>query len=279
MPALEITTKVGCPNKCIYCPQEKFVKAYLKRSKQIMMSFATFKKCLNKLPKNVSIHFSGMSEPWSDPECTKMLLYAHEYGFKIIVFTTTVGMNLKDIEAIKDIPFCLFEVHLPDNKDKMSIKVEKNYLKIIKKLAESNIQNIRFRVYDGMIHPQIKKTLVKNIKEKNIHSRAGNLEIYKSKKLSGRIKCKKRLVCNVLLPNGDVILCCNDYGIRHTLGNLLYSDYNSLFKSKEFNKVKKELLDPKSDVICRYCVFAEKLNLAESFKIKIKSLIKNKNVN
>jgi hypothetical protein len=36
---------------------------------------------------------------------------------------------------------------------------------------------------------------------------------------------------NVLLPNGDVVLCCMDYSIKHKLGNLLVDDYYDLFKS------------------------------------------------
>jgi len=29
-----------------------------------------------------------------------------------------------------------------------------------------------------------------------------------------------RIFRNVLLPNGDVVLCCMDYGLDHILGNL-----------------------------------------------------------
>ncbi|MER9007171.1 SPASM domain-containing protein [Mesorhizobium sp. M0862] len=35
---------------------------------------------------------------------------------------------------------------------------------------------------------------------------------------------------NVLLPNGDVTLCCTDFERRHVLGNLLRDEYADLFE-------------------------------------------------
>lgn len=73
--AMEITTRVGCKNMCVYCPQDKFIKAYKKRSDVVQMSLDTFKTCLDKIPHNIHIHFSGMAEPWLNPNCTDMILY------------------------------------------------------------------------------------------------------------------------------------------------------------------------------------------------------------
>jgi radical SAM protein with 4Fe4S-binding SPASM domain len=45
---------------------------------------------------------------------------------------------------------------------------------------------------------------------------------------------------NVLLPNGDVVLCCMDYSLKHIIGNLLTDDYDSLYLSSELIKIMKE---------------------------------------
>jgi radical SAM protein with 4Fe4S-binding SPASM domain len=37
---------------------------------------------------------------------------------------------------------------------------------------------------------------------------------------------------NVLLPNGDVVLCCMDYNLKHIIGNLLTQTYEEIFKGK-----------------------------------------------
>src|SRR5262249_22975036 len=43
---------------------------------------------------------------------------------------------------------------------------------------------------------------------------------------------------NVLLPNGDVVLCCMDYALKHVIGNLLTGDYESLFRSEEVSRIR-----------------------------------------
>jgi hypothetical protein len=69
-------------------------------------------------------------------------------------------------------------------------------------------------------------------------SRAGNIEgkmdVPTPTKLKGPIRCRScndLLNHNVLLPNGDVLLYCMDYGMKHILGNLLSVDYASLFEN------------------------------------------------
>ena len=70
----------------------------------------------DKLRKGTRIDFSGMAEPWLNKDCTKMVLYAHEKGFPIAIYTTLVGMTDEDFDAIKDIPVEEFVLHIPDDK-------------------------------------------------------------------------------------------------------------------------------------------------------------------
>ena len=70
------------------------------------------------------------------------------------------------------------------------------------------------------------------------------------------IKESRPMIAEILATgddNGDVILCCMDYSQEYILGNLLTSDYNSLFRGKVYADVKKGLRDKSSDIICRYC--------------------------
>jgi len=70
-PSLELTTMVGCPLMCSFCPQKTLKSNYGKQEKYLKIS--DLKKILKKIPSNTEIHFSGMSEPWANPDCTKML--------------------------------------------------------------------------------------------------------------------------------------------------------------------------------------------------------------
>ena len=40
--------------------------------------------------------------------------------------------------------------------------------------------------------------------------------------------CVEHLYHNVLLPNGDVSLCCMDYGLDHVIGNLNTQSYEQV---------------------------------------------------
>ncbi len=265
MNILEITTKIGCKNACIYCPQDKLMKAYRKRSNLLEMSFDVFKKCIDKVPSNVQICFCGMSEPWLNPECTKMMLYAYKKEHDISVNTTLVGMKLRDADLFTSIPFEYFNVHLPSKEHYEQIDVDEHYLKILKKISKSNIK-VSFILQSGMLHPKVQSLIKKEIYPQGLFTRAGNIKIKHiplPKRKRGVMWCFQNLSRHILLPNGDVGLCCMDYGLKHILGNLLSSDYDSLFQSKEFRKIKKGLLDESLDILCRYCQNALHISLCD----------------
>ena len=62
----------------------------------------------------------------------------------------------------------------------------------------------------------------------------------------------------VLLPNGDVQLCCMDFGLKHKLGNLNVDTYLDLYHSKEFLRVMEAMSDESEYLICRKCAYARK---------------------
>jgi adenine C2-methylase RlmN of 23S rRNA A2503 and tRNA A37 len=97
---IEITTTIGCPVMCSFCPQVSLIKNFklqnsLKFNDKVLL-FDRFKKVADKLPQWVDIHFSGMSEPYASKDCTKMIKYAIDKGHKISVYTTLVGANAED---------------------------------------------------------------------------------------------------------------------------------------------------------------------------------------
>ena len=83
---LEITTMIGCPLMCTYCPQDTLRTAYGSDVKY--MSLEDFKTIIDKVPKHVRLDFSGQAEPWVNPACTDMFEYAVKSGFRTAIFTT-----------------------------------------------------------------------------------------------------------------------------------------------------------------------------------------------
>ena len=267
---MEITTIIACKVQCDFCPQELLIREYSSANKKEninygnpeIMSFETFKICLDKIPKSIPIAFSGYAEPFLNPECTKMILYAHDSGYKVQVYSTLVGLTLKDVDQFKHIPFKIFHVHLPDKEMFAKIAVNKNYQDVLKKLVASNIENLTGMTM-GTLHPKIKEILDIDMKANEMISRAGNVNIVKNKfeKKMGPLSCNRAnhanlgdiVNVNVLLPNGDVSLCCMDYGLQNILGNLVETDYDSLFHSENYKKIYEKMKSQDSDIICRNC--------------------------
>lgn len=266
MPTMEITTKIGCRNNCTYCPQDMLIGAfalkkdrrylvYAKENSVFQMSFDVFRQCIDKVPTWVDIHFTGMCEPWLNPECTRMLLYAHKKGHRIAASTTLVGVKVADIEQLAQVSFKYLWVHLPGAEGQERISVDRAYLDLLRTIANSNIA-VQYHFHGRQIHPAV-NSIVGEPRRILLSTRGGNLEgkniFSPAKRNPGKITCARNLRCNVLLPSGDVLLCCNDYGMQHVLGNLMAIDYPALYQSEEFLKVKEGLVNESIEILCRYC--------------------------
>lgn len=90
------------------------------------------------------IDFAGMSEPWLNSECTKMVQYAAQCGHKISIFSTLVGMQKKDLEVLKKIELEQFVIHIPD-KEKHSHIEDRRIYRAVKRSSK-----IRECFYDAL---------------------------------------------------------------------------------------------------------------------------------
>jgi len=243
---LEITTKIGCSNMCVYCPQELLIREYKKRSNQTHMSLDTFKRCIGKVDKDVRIGFTGMCEPFLNDRCVDMIEIAAK-THRPYVSTTLVGLKLKDIKRLEKIDFVYFAVHLP-GKSGENIPVTRKYKKLLVKIIKSKIPNKGYH-YHGELN-----TALNFVEGRKIvaHSRAGNMEHLISTSLKGPVGCKRNFAHSVLLPNGDIVLCCMDYGLKHILGNLLTQSINEIYSGKEFARVV-EATKKDTGSICHKC--------------------------
>lgn len=268
--ALLISTGVGCGVLCSYCPQVAIGRAYKQRVGPTRMSMDTFKACVEKLPQDVTIDFTGFYEPFLNPDCAEMLLHAAQTGHSVRLSTTVSGLTTEQIDRIKHLPFVKFAVHLPDSKALTRIVVDNQYLRSIAHLVQSGISNLAFHVHEGPdgpepMHPDVQAILDENaIAAENrwVNTRAGSIDVaWKTapQRLSGPLQYCPRLRQNVLLPNGDVALCCMDWKLEHTIGNLLVDRYEDLFESAVYKQVLRGHFDESVDLLCRGCEVARPL--------------------
>lgn len=233
---LEITSMVGCQNLCSYCPQSTFIKAYLGKQ-PLKMDLKTFNKILDNVNKEVTqIHFSGFSEIFLHPYGHEFIYLACARGFKTVLFTTLSGFDVKKAEFLNNPEIILdwVRLHRYDGKsyDALSFNTKRD-------LFTNNVRCNRFE--DMGI---------------NLTSRAGNL--WEVDKYLGAVDCQ-RIDCNVVLPDGTLVLCCSDWGMTQVLGNLINTHYDSDSLKINREKVRAMGKDPNSDIICRKCEMAVKL--------------------
>jgi hypothetical protein len=249
-PTLEITTIIpekGCVVDCVFCPQRTLEEVY--KGTRIL-TLEAFKTMVDKVPTDVRITFAGFTEPWMNKYCTEMVVYAHEQGHPVSVFTTGVGVSIEDMEAIVDIPFAGnpnggFVLHLPDAEMLARHPITPGYLKTLEWIRDNKhrIQNFSVMSMGKELHPSVRH-IFDWAPSYDMWSRAGNLireSVAKPQLITLRDRwnaithtgpktcgCVEGLYHNVLLPNGDVSLCCMDYGLEHIIGNLNTQSYEDV---------------------------------------------------
>lgn len=267
IPAIEITTKIGCSVNCKYCPQKVLIKKYYHSNKErkSVMSLELFQECLKKLPLDCTVIFGGMAEPFLNRKCTEMLKMACDSGRRVDLYTTLVGSNSYDIKQICELPLDYIVLHLADKFGYAHIPVSKSYYDYVEILlnykkkdgtplvsicnAQAEVDDRLKEICDGKYY--VLTTLL---------DRAGNLtgeNLLKRKSLTGMLSCSlcgSKINHNVLLPDGTVLLCCMDYGMKHVLGNLMNSSYEKIMSGKEIESVRNGMLgDSSIEILCRNC--------------------------
>lgn len=268
-PVLEITTRLGCSINCRFCPQSTFITKYQEKKNVVNeLSLDNFKNCIDKVPSNTIIEFAGFTEPFLNNDCIKMVEYANEAKHKLNMFTTLVGVNDEIVERIASIYFEEFVLHVPDEEGYSNITLDDNYLKKLdyflnKKKPNTNTPFVDYVCSQGRIPNIIYERLQNKTRVYiSLHDRAGNLEeenLYKKRNITNRIKCElsHNLDHNVLLPDGRVVLCPSDYGMKHVLGNLIDNSYDEIINGTEMKIIKKRMSEEKDDtILCRNCISA-----------------------
>lgn len=251
-PVMELTTMIGCPLMCTFCPQDNLRDSYGKDIKY--MSQRDLTTMLVKLPRNTRIDFSGMSEPWANPECTSMLEEVLYMGFDIAVYTTLYGISdparvKKVLEDHKD-QVKVFMLHLPDANSNMKgwkqTQEWMNALEMVMTLQHEIQIGAMTMDKSGFVHPSLQH-IIGRLPGWQGHTRADSLdtEQIKGQPISITPINSFPLTCastpfydrNVLLPNGDVVLCCMDYNLKHIIGNLLEQTYEEIMNGEKLAEI------------------------------------------
>jgi radical SAM protein with 4Fe4S-binding SPASM domain len=254
---------------CTYCPQDKLAQAYQDPIR--VMTKEVFARALEQIPKNTAITFAGFNEPWTNRDCNKFVELALLQGRKVAIFTTLYSITVDEckelIKLVLDHPtqvtkFC---IHLPDAHGNMrGWRPSKEYNTVLT-MINSSIPGVQIMTMsDG---EKIYPTLPKNIVSQSwpMYTRANNLD---TSVLKGQpfvespmheflTRCSRdsKLTQNVLLPNGDLALCCMDYGLKHIIGNILTHTYEEIQQGPAMTKIREmsNELGYNKKLLCKSC--------------------------
>jgi glycosyltransferase involved in cell wall biosynthesis len=269
---IEVTTTSTCAVACHFCPQKAFGVGYRRRGGSRQMSWDTYTSCLMKLPANVGVSFGGMTEPFQNSQCTDMILYAKRRGHSLEIFSTLVGLSRADLERLlaelsigRGPADDRFYVHLPSADNIERIDVTDEYRGMVHRLVEFSPE-VEFHYHGSRLDRDLADIdFAGRVNYWAIHDRAENETRFckKAPRKSGKLACIMNVEVNVLLPNGDVLACSQDFGANHVIGNLLRGDPAALYRSDEFLRIRSGLADESQEVMCRYCHFAVQDDLAD----------------
>lgn len=260
--SIDFCLSIGCNVQCKYCPQDKLLNSYMQceNSNIRKLSYEDFQKIMEQVAEGAAVSFAGMSEPFANPDCAKMIKYAYEKGFKVTLFSTLKGMREEDIDMIRGVRFTTVTIHIPDKQENSYFPVTDHYLKILKLFSVN--QKIDAYSCHGEVSERVKELIDDKIYiNSHIMNRAGNLEIegMKEYRNSGKLYCSSGTVNGtngqtpVVLPNGDVTMCSTDYSLKYVFGNLLKQTWGEIIRSDKYIEIERAWDDETLPVLCRTC--------------------------
>jgi len=247
-PHFEITTQIGCRVNCLkYCPQEIINKTY---EGERVLSLENFHRMIQDIPEDVTIIFSGLSEPFLNPQTPRMILEAAIKGHPISVFSTLTGLSSQAASAISHIPFERFTLHLPDSYGVSDIPYTDDY---------SESLNIILRNVERIYYMNMGYGFKSDRSEERVRGKY-------IQKMRWTPYCDHHEHPDLFaLPNGDVYFCCQTRGQSNRLGNIYEESYQSLLaKHRSMSKVMRQY----PDSICYRCSLA-----SPAFMYPVKKLL------
>ena len=239
---LEITTAKFCPVNCApLCPNNDILlKKYPDKAKQNLLSYEDFDLVISKTPKDVMMVFAGFSEPFINKRAIDMMELAHSRGFTVTLSSTLVGLNPDDVERFRILDWISW--HAPDNKGIAHVP---------------GTQSVKDSIYNILTVPGVKIDEIVRMDSDSFfpEDRAGNAAFSDHKRrIRGPFYCNKLVRPQpVLLPNMDVHLCCEDWALRHRLGNMREQTYEEIVNGDVFKIIAGARHHMGGDHLCRTC--------------------------
>jgi hypothetical protein len=196
-----------------------------------MLDRGEFAAMRRNIPTDCQMQFAGWCEPFVNPAAARMMVECAMEGRPLSLYTTLVGATARKIVEIARLPFITFTVHLPDAEGNSVIRVGTDYRDALACVLLLKPANLRIVAHGPTVHESV-RDMVPRCENQGIHSVAGHSDVLRAPERQGPVFCEPAgpgcYDHNVMLPNGDVYSCCQDWGMEYKVGNLLEQRYETL---------------------------------------------------
>jgi len=232
----EVTTSIGCPVDCKFCPQDRIVERYTGAR---TLTLKAFTELIQTVPSSVPIIFAGVSEPFLNSATPDMIWYANKKGHAIQLFTTLTGLKYHDAIRLTEIPFESVVIHLPDAHGNAKIKMTPTWHRAFEVMAMS-AKNLHFMNMGADFVSDRSEEIVRETMP-IIHK--------------GPVMCYRHEIPDyIMMPNGHVFFCCQTKGQRAYVGSLYENTYPELVARHP--QISKRLQND-SESLCHKCTWAK----------------------
>ena len=268
--SLEISVKVGCGLMCTYCPQVDYIKSFKTNypDEFKVLTKEMFLDCMKNVDTNVLIKWTGFTEPLYSKDFQFFCEYLYDHGYQQSISTTLKGTkNSVDWFISNAHMFHLITLHLPDEEGLMKCKVDEEYISNFESLVsnpDTPLDRVSFFLIGESFEKNLEKIISKYvedrvvdkkmvIKAKVLNTRNSSVTLDSSglkdpkfrsmatESTNDEFYCAyRRLNQGVLLPNGEVSLCCQDYKLEYVLGNLKTQNLGNLYRNIQNSKEERE---------------------------------------
>ena len=246
---LNITTTAHCTANCVYCPQDQYRAAMTDRP--AYLSREEFTSLLPRLddPHYENFSFGGFSEPFENPDMVDLLGLAAEQDNVdgVSVYSNGEHLTPEVVRAIRHIPLTLVDISCHGFDERTyrrtrpfldAAKVRENLLFLLQN--RDNIAQLVISVTGPFGSVELIAELQMlceghgaEFVRRDLHSRAGLMRIGRARESpkAGPFRCAKfDFEKPILLPGGDLSLCCQDFSVQYVMGNLHRQTFGEIMR-------------------------------------------------
>ncbi len=261
------STRMGCSVACAFCPQKALMSNY--KSSERLLTRDNFIKAISNIKGSPvkSIGFGSFSEPLENENFYDFVNMAFDNGYGVDISTTLKNLSIDGLKKIKDRDiFYGISIQPIGINNRYGLPDEEAWGNIRKFFELNPKGNIHLWCVDNNLSDDDKEILNKRVERytsikieyNKITSRGGIITNLGNTPLLKQ----KSLVCKlflgpVILPNGDITICCNDFSLKHISGNIYKQTLNEIIYGDFINNFIKIMYGEKmGDILCHSCDYA-----------------------